>query len=218
VSDNFGEVTEAVTEATTADADTENPGGQLDLQPSDVATYTNQRMAADDPLTAELLTGALAAARDYCEWHVTPVITNFEVTLDGPGSRILVLPTLRVETLNSVTEHGVSLSLDNIQMSAAGPVRLRKINNSTPPPGAIWGHRWSHLYSSIIVNMDHGYDTARGADFRLAVLDCCDRFALEIGRGDLQRYTVDDVVRIWFKREDVFNSSLLDPYRLNWPH
>jgi hypothetical protein len=65
--------------------------------------------------------------------------------------------------------------------------------------------------------MDHGYQESEAEDFRLAVLDACDRFSLEIGRGGLQRFHVDDVVLMWFEKHDAFNWRLLEPYRIVAP-
>ena len=105
-----------------------------------------------------------------------------------------------------------------LRPGGAGPVRLRKrFQIGTAPPSGQWGLRWSNHYGSIVVNMDHGYLESDAEDFRLAVLDACDRFSLEIGRGGLQRFHVDDVVLMWFEKHDAFNTRLLEPYRLVAP-
>jgi hypothetical protein len=195
-----------------------------ELVASDVELYTRGRLPASDVETTRILNRALAAARRFCEWHVTPIRTNHIVTLDGPGNRVLMLPTLKLQVLNSVTEYQavtntqLALDLTTIAISAGGPVRLRKkmiVGNS--PTLGLWGLRWTHQYSGIVVNMDHGYLEADAQDFRTAVLDACDRFSLEVGRGNIQRFHVDDVMIMWFERHDALNWRLLEPYRLNAP-
>src|SRR5690348_16817007 len=136
-----------------------------ELTPADLDLYTKGRLPVDDVETNRILQRALRAARRYCEWHVTPVKMGDVVTLDGPGHRLLMLPTMKLITLNSVMEDGAALDVSKLKVSAGGPVRVRKDG---------WC-RWSHEYSSIIVNMDHGYTEDEADDWRLAVLDACDR-------------------------------------------
>jgi hypothetical protein len=197
-----------------------------ELTAADVELYTRGRLPASDIETTRILNRALAGARRYCEWHVTPIRTNQTVTLDGPGHRVLMLPTMKLQALNSVSEYDAAtnittvLDLTTIAISAGGPVRLRKkwIVGSSPTVGlGLWGLRWTHEYSGVVVNMDHGYLESDAEDFRLAVLDACDRFNLEVGRGGMQRFHVDDVMIMWFEKHDAFNWRLLEPYRLNAP-
>jgi len=192
-----------------------------ELTPQDVADYTNNRLPADDPETQRLLDYALAAVRNYCEWHVTPP-RDETLVFDGEGSRILVLPTMYLVELKSVEENGHSLDVSGLVASAynAGkrtPVRLRKRS----------GGVWAMGYSNIVVEMTHGFDEEDAADFRLAVLDAVDRFAQTKGNvsvGGLKRYDVDDVKREWFDpragdfAERVINERLVEPYRILLPH
>lgn len=180
-----------------------------ELTAADVELYTNGRLLAGDPETVRTLRRALAAARRFCEWPVTPPTARV-VTLDGPGGRILLLPTLKVATLTSVVEDGVSLNLADLEPpSAAGPVRLRKKSH----------RRWSCKYASIVVTMTDGYPEIEAEDFRGAVLDACDNYARQVGTGGLKRYKVDDVEREWFDRpaKEIFNTRMLEPYRLVAP-
>jgi len=179
-----------------------------ELTAADVELYTKGRLSASDPETTRLLNRALAGARRYCEWPVTPPASRV-VTLDGPGGWVLMLPTLRLVTLTSVVEEGITLSLVNDldPPSAAGPIRLRKKTHK----------RWSCKYSSIVVTMTDGYPEAEADDWRVAVLDAVDRYDTYIGLHGLKRYTVDDVERDWFENPEVFNERLMDPYRLLAP-
>lgn len=85
---------------------------------------------------------ACGALRSYCGWHVAPSVTE-EITVDGPGSLELMLPTMRLTDLQSVIEDGKSV--DGLEWSAAGMVRK--------------GARWSSRYRSIVATMTHGWDS-----------------------------------------------------------
>lgn len=117
---------------------------------------------------------ARSAARRFCGWHVTPVRQDHEVTLDGPGSPLLVLPTLRLVELTSVVEDGVALNVDaDLHVSLRGLVRKRS------------GACWSRHYASIVVTMTHGFaavaddddDDDAAADFNAAVASFAERSA-----------------------------------------
>lgn len=188
-----------------------------ELTPADVESYTQGRILAADAETPRLLARALNGARRYCEWHVTPVIANDIVILDGTGDRLLVLPTKNLRELHSITEGGNAVDITQVAPSAGfgrwsrGIVRLRKP----------WPQKWASGYSSITVNMTHGYDETEAEDFRVAVLDACDRFASQAaGGGGLKRLVVDDVTQEWFdisNADEAFNTYLLDPFKLRMP-
>lgn len=141
-----------------------------ELSAAAVEQYTKGRLAQGDPETVRLLAEGLSAARRYCGWHVTPIVTDDEVTLDGPGGRLLRLPTLRLGELTSVRENGVELGVDTLYVSALGMVSKRS------------GGCWSDKFGAIEVTMTHGFDAA--PDFDAAVLSAIDRasFASSGGR------------------------------------
>lgn len=129
--------------------------------PSDVERYTSGRLAASADETKRLLSAGLTAARRFCGWAVT-YSEGFEVTLDGPDSPLLVLPTLRLKTLTAVVENDVPLNVaTDLHVSLRGLVRKRS------------GARWSAHYGSIKVTMDHGFEDTD--DFNSAVLSFVDR-------------------------------------------
>jgi len=82
---------------------------------------------------------ACEAARAYCGWHIAPSITD-TYTLDGPGSSILMLPSLKVTAVSSVTNDGTAVT--DPEWSEAGMVR-----------GC-----WSCKFRGVVVEMTHGYD------------------------------------------------------------
>lgn len=97
---------------------------------------------------------ALAAARNYCGWHVTPQAST-EVVLDGPGGILLALPTLRLIDLESVTEDGDDVDVATLEWSANGVVRKQS------------GQPWTAKLGAITVEMTHGFGSAD--DFNHAV-------------------------------------------------
>lgn len=95
---------------------------------------------------------ARSVARRFCGWHVTPVLTDHVVTLDGPGSALLVLPTLQLVELTGVVEDGVELDVADLFVSARGLVRKKS------------GAWWSRNYGAIVVTMTHGFPDAAGLE------------------------------------------------------
>lgn len=144
-----------------------------ELSVAAVEQYTKGRLAQGDPETVRLLAEGLSAARRYCGWHVTPIVTDDEVTLDGPGGRLLRLPTLRLVELASVTENGVELDVvADLYVSPLGMVSKRS------------GGCWSDKFGAIEVTMTHGFEDA--PDFDGAVLSAIDRASLAPTGGRLR--------------------------------
>lgn len=81
---------------------------------------------------------AIAAIRGYCGWHIAPTVTE-TVTVDGPGGRLLALPTQRLTALTVV-------------------------NDGTPVTHPDWSTNglvrggWSTKYRGIEATMTHGYE------------------------------------------------------------
>lgn len=193
-----------------------------ELSVVDVEDFTSGRLGSDDPEVERILDAALVTARRYCGWAVTPVIANDAVTLDGPGSRVLMLPTRKLVTLTSISENGTSLSLTSLSATPGG------LPGATSRPAAVRknsGGWWSNLYQSIDVVMTHGYLETEAADWRYAVLSMVDEIAQMQMSGssspDLVSKKVDDVTYRWADRyanaaESALYSfmSTFDRYRL----
>src|ERR1700761_4069109 len=132
-----------------------------DLQGSDVTTFTEGRLDGDDPEVKRMLAAALQVARHHCGWHVSPVITE-TITLDGPDSRILFVPTMKIVTLTSVTEDGTSINPDNVSMSAgSGGFQRRRL--SLRKRSGDW---WTDQYGGIELEMSHGFTELEAVDWR----------------------------------------------------
>ena len=128
-----------------------------------VESYTQGRLSRDDDETQRQLDAALAAARNYCGWHVTPVVADDEVVLDGPGNGLLMLPTLRLTGLSAIAEDGVAVDVAEVQTSVRGMVR----KNS--------GALWTANFGGIAVTFSHGFDASAAADFEAAILSAISR-------------------------------------------
>ncbi len=195
-----------------------------ELSVSDVEDFTNGRLRSDDPEVARMLEAALVTARRYCGWAVTPVVTDDAVTLDGPGSRILILPTRKLVALTGISEKGRPLSLTSVSATPGGPPGF------TSRPAAVRkssGGWWGRDYQSIDVVMTHGYLEAEAADWRYAVLSMVDEMGqIQISGTselDIVSKKVDDVTYRWADRyanaaetavysyASVFNSYQLPP-------
>jgi hypothetical protein len=169
-----------------------------ELDTSDVESFSGGRLLASDPEVERMLNAALRTARRYCGWPVNPVVTGDEVTLDGPCSRILNLPTRRLLELTGLTEDDVVVDLSTVRWSAGGPPGILERPVSVRKKANGW---WSGDYQGITVVMTHGYTDAEAADWRYAVLSMVDQMGqtLVAGRGELDMVSkkVDDVTYRW---------------------
>jgi len=177
-----------------------------------VAQYTSGRLP-DNEETERYLASAYAAARAYCNWHVTPIRVDDEIVLDGPNDRVLALPTMYLNKLSAVTEDGVELDMTQLLWTAGTggiPVRatVRKL----------WNRYWGWKHNSITVKMDHGYDSV--SDFDQAVLEAVDRMSLTVdanvgASGPMVYKRVDTVHYQWSPTGGaLLNTDLLDKYKV----
>lgn len=193
-----------------------------ELSAADVEDFTSGRLDGSDLEVARMLEAALVTARRYCGWAVTPVITDDAITLDGPGSRILLLPTRKLVALTSVSENGSPLSLVSLSATPGGPPGV------TSRPAAVRkssGGWWGRTYQSIDVVMTHGYTEAEAADWRYAVLSMVDEMGQIQMSGtselDIVSKKVDDVTYRWADRyanaaeSSLYSfTSIFDGYKL----
>lgn len=122
----------------------------------------------DDENVAQLaLDAALAEARRYCGWPVSPVIEDDEITVDGPGGRVLRLPTMNLLEVTELIENGVALDVTKLDVSR------RKGTVEKYPYG--W---WTGRSGAITVTMTHGFTEAEAADWRAAILSIVEHNSL----------------------------------------
>lgn len=157
-------------------------------------------------MTVDYADAALAAARRYCGWIVTPPET-VTVTVDGPGRRPVLLRSLHVTNIVSVVEDGVTLDVADLRWSETGAVHKKH-------------GFWTCKPASIAVRFTHGYDVA--PDFDAGVEQAAKALTVSANRDDpaLTRKRVDVVESDWsvtlLQSGALTGSvkSLLDPYRI----
>lgn len=159
-------------------------------------------------MTVNYAAAALAAARRYCGWVVTPPET-VTVTVDGPGGRALSLKSLHLTAITAVIEDDITLDVADLRFSRdTGEVYKKS------------GRRWSHHPGAITVSFTHGYTTA--PDFDAAVEQAALALTVSAGRDDpaVTRKRVDDVEYDWsvsLLQGGALSGSakaLLDAYRI----
>lgn len=163
------------------------------LTPADIEQYTNGQLLASDPETQRMLDEALARARSFCGWHVSPVQSS-TITVRGSGYEYMILRTQKITAITSVTEidqDGVSTVLD-----------VNDFEVFTDESWAIYRRKCQPFNCRMTYQIvfSHGYTAAEAADFRGAVLQLIDSMAQSIGTGasgPLSEFQVDDVKLAW---------------------
>lgn len=174
--------------------------------------------------SADDIDAATAAVVRYCGWPVL-YTEDAEVTLDGPGCPLLVLPTLHLVEITAITENGVDVDLDYVKWSKDGRVRKSRTypldsswfwNYETSGGGSGYGWWWTGEFQGITVTMTHGYEEC--PDFEKAVTMVAESMAASGLRDDpaMTLKQVDDVRYGWSEKEveSIVGAHLLAPYRL----
>lgn len=154
-------------------------------------------------MTIDYDAAALAAARRYCGWIVTPPVEEV-ITVDGPGGRVLSLPTMQLTEVTAVVEDGTALDVTTLRWSVTRGQIYKKS-----------GACWTSAAGAISVSMTHGYETA--PDFDAAVAQASLSLASAGTRTDLalKSKKVDDVTYEWYQMASSYlPESLLAPYRI----
>lgn len=97
-------------------------------------------LSGSAPLTPE--EAAEKLVRDFCGWHVAPVVTE-TITLDGTGSRRLFLPSLKVNEVQSVLVNGAAIAPTEFSWSEAG-ILYR-------------GAGWPEGFRNVVATIVHGH-------------------------------------------------------------
>ena len=187
-----------------------------EIGPEDLPAAALERFGDNDVAQAAI-DAVLAAARAHCGWHVSPEREGDVLTLDGPGGRVLDLPTRKLTTLGEIVENGVERDVSTLAWSQNGSVRKRS------------GGCWSGVYRSIEATITHGYTEVEAADWRAAIVAMVVEVsysAVDTSSGDtsgaLKRKKIDDVEYEWSDQglaqaaaSAVYSvESTLDRYRL----
>ncbi|GFG83385.1 hypothetical protein [Mycolicibacter algericus] len=166
------------------------PSSHAELTAFDIETYTRGRLK-DDESTEQLLAAALVSARRWCGWHVSPVRVDDELEVDGPGARVLSLPTMRLLSVKEIDDDGQVYGPDELRFSRSwGTVAKRN------------RMRWSSGLGAVRAVVTHGYTDDQAADFRLGVMRLVDLMSRELTdpkreSADMIGKRVDDVERSW---------------------
>jgi hypothetical protein len=169
-----------------------------ELNADNVAEYTDGRLDAGDDEVVRMLAAALAVARQKAGWHVSPPKTE-TMTIDGPGSRVLFLPTMKLNALTDITEDGVVLDPSTVAISAGdGPLMRRRVALRKRSGG--W---WTDEYSGIELTMNHGFTETAAVDWRQGILAMVDQMSMlpvsaGTGGGSIQSSLRVDDVQIGF--------------------
>jgi len=159
-----------------------------ELGPGDLPESVRARFD-DDTKAQAAIDAVLVAARRYCGWHVSPVRADELIELDGPGGRVLSLPTLALNSVASVTELGTAVDVSTLD-------RSRRAGTLTKQFG-----QWTCRDGAITVTATHGYTETEAADWRagiVAVVDARTQPSLRDDSG-LKVKKVDDVQYEWFE-------------------
>lgn len=116
-----------------------------------------------EPAIADPREFAQSAIRDYCGWHVAPILTE-TLTVDGNGRSLLLLPSGRIRKLLKVEVCGEDVT-DRVRASARA--------------GMIEGVMFPRRFGAVEVTLEHGFSPVEAASV-LGVLDrATKRFATD---------------------------------------
>lgn len=106
---------------------------------------------------------AAALIRAYCHWHIWPRMTE-TVVCDGPGTDLLVLPTLMLTAVSAVTETRRGVGGAPVALNVATDVDWSEA-------GLVWHvdrRRWTSKPRGVSVTFEHGYQNAPSQIVQLA--------------------------------------------------
>lgn len=123
------------------------------VTPAQLSESTQGRVLVTDPRVQILIDGATAAVRRHCGWHIAPSYAE-TLVLDGPGGRVLSLPTMHMTALTSVTEDAVALVAYDLA-TRTGDYEWSELGSVQMTSGY-----WTERYRGLSVVFTHGYDAA----------------------------------------------------------
>lgn len=116
------------------------------LTPDDFASHADADV---------LLAAATERVRNYCGWHIAPVITE---TVEIDGASPLILPTLRLVQIVSIADADDAtrtVDLSTLRVGSSGVIAIRR--------DTAYDLRW-WLRARVVVTMKHGHDSAPDAE------------------------------------------------------
>lgn len=142
---------------------------------------------------------AAGAVRDYCGWHVAPIITE-RMRLDGRGGRTLLVPSLRILEVVSCFVDGNDVA-DEVRISERA--------------GYIEFDRWPCGAGSIDLTIRHGFLPEEAPGVLGIVADAAQRAK---GPAGIARQQVSGASVTYLSASDLMGAerAKLDRYRLTW--
>lgn len=83
---------------------------------------TENQWAENEQKINLALSAASQAVRDYCNWHISPVL-ECTVELSADGGKTIQLPALSVEDIVRITEDGTELAEGTFEWKRNGSIR-----------------------------------------------------------------------------------------------
>lgn len=117
--------------------------------PEQLEAFTKGKIKATDARVPVALAAVSADIRREAGWHIFPRVTAHVMTLDGPGGVILSVPSMKIHTVQSIVQEGVTVDLAQVDVSReTGLMEIRD------------GNAWTRRYGQLVITMDHGFDKA----------------------------------------------------------
>lgn len=89
------------------------------ITPADVEGWTQGKLRASTVGLDKKCAGVSRAIRDYCGWHIFPVLEIHDL-MDGPGGRILQLPSRYLRSVEALRWRGDELPVGSYRHSLSG--------------------------------------------------------------------------------------------------
>jgi hypothetical protein len=145
----------------------------------DFNTYLQRPATVDTAQATMALAGASGVVRHFCRWVISEE-APVTFALDGNGTDILNLPTLRLNAVSEIRIDGVIVEPGRYEWSRGGQIQLDG-----------W---WPRRFRSIEVDGDHGYATIPD-EVRAVVMSLATRYY--INPDGLRSKTVGGVSRTY---------------------
>lgn len=92
------------------------------ITPADVSAASGGRIAATDSRLPSVCSAVSSAIRDYCGWHVAPVLQCSLTT--QVDTRVIMLPAKLVTSIESITVDNEIIPADDFEWKRSGAIRL----------------------------------------------------------------------------------------------
>lgn len=147
---------------------------------------------------------ASGAVRDFCGWHVSPIVTE-KMVLDGRGGEQLLPPSGRILEVISCLVEGEDVTAEVVGSSRTGIVEFRDC-----------GRRWPVGVGTIELTIRHGYSPGEAPAVMGVVAGLASRLSdgVRVRRQQVGSASVDYTA----SAADLFGAEQrsLERYRLRW--